>query len=239
MTQIPDRSVDAVICDPPYGTTQCDWDKPLNLDATWRQFERVVKPHAVILMFSAQPFTSLLIQRWLSMYRYLWYWQKEKGTNFFRIRYQPLRVIEEVVVFANGTNYTYHPQMVPLDRPYRHTLPLRHSAITGDGLISDQSEAREYRIYTHAHPTNLLTFARDNANRGEVPTQKPVALLRYLIETYTDEGATILDPTMGAGSTGVAAVQCNRQFIGIELQESHYDIAKRRIDEASLITFSC
>jgi site-specific DNA-methyltransferase (adenine-specific) len=239
MQRIPDRSIDAVITDPPYGTTQCSWDMALDLDLYWAQIERVIKPTGVILIFAAQPFTSRLILSRPELYRHLWYWQKEKGTNFFRTRFQPLRLIEEIIVFAPSMKYTYNPQLVPLDRPYRHTMPLKHSSITGTGEIShsQSAEMRDYKTYTHAQPTNLLAFARENANRGFVPTQKPVALMDYLVRTYTAPGQRVLDPTMGAGSTGVACLQLDREFHGIELSAETFEIAKRRLSTASIITF--
>jgi site-specific DNA-methyltransferase (adenine-specific) len=232
MSEIGDQTIDAVICDPPFALTQCEWDSLIDLPSLWRQFERILKPTGVILMFCAQPFTSHLITSKPELYRYLWYWAKEKGTNFFRTGRQPLRVVEEIVVFAFGASYTYHPQMVPLDKPYRHTMPLRHSAITGRGEINTRAqsaEAREYKEYTHRHPTNLLHFARDNGNKSLVPTQKPVALLEYLIQTYTNEGDLILDPTMGSGTTGLAAKRLGRRFIGMEINPEHFAIAEQRI----------
>jgi DNA modification methylase len=239
MCDIPEQSVDAVICDPPYGTTQCKWDLALDLDRFWHALERVIKPDGVILIFAAQPFTSKLILSRPELYRHLWYWKKEKGTNFFRTRYQPLRIIEEIAVFAPSMRYTYNPQLVPLVKPYRHTMPLKHSAITGDGLISTRQNAteREYKTYTHSQPCNLLSFPRENANKGLVPTQKPVALMEYLIQTYTTAGQVVLDPTLGSGSTGVAAVRLGRRFVGIELNEKHFAVAQRRIAAEGIITF--
>lgn len=239
MQAIPDRSIDAIINDPPYGTTNCSWDMALDLERYWQQMERVIKPTGVILLFAAQPFTSTLIVSRPHLYRHLWYWKKEKGTNFFRTKYQPLRIIEEIVVFAPSMGYAYNPQLVPLDKPYRHTMPLRHSAITGSGEISanQTAEQREYKVYTHAQPTNLLSFPRDNANKGLLPTQKPVALMEYLVRTYTHPGQTVLDPTMGSGSTGVAAVKLGRQFLGIELDSKHFGKAQRRVTAEGVITF--
>jgi len=231
LTQLPDQSVDAVICDLPYGTTQCAWDIALDLNALWTQYLRIAKPTAPILLFSAQPFTSHLILSQPELYRYLWYWEKEKGTNFFRTGNQPLRVIEEICVFSQEHGYTYNAQMVPLDKPYTHTLPLKHSAITGRGKIDGQTEQkREYKTYTHSHPKNLLKFSRDNGNKGKVPTQKPVALLEYLVNTFTHPGDVVLDNTMGSGTTGVACKKLGRSFIGMEMSEKHFTIAKERID---------
>lgn len=236
MADVPDRSIDGIIADLPYGTTQCDWDTLIDFPALWTHYERILKPTGVILMFSAQPFTSNLIVSKPNLYRYLWYWEKEKGTNFFRVGRQPLRVIEEIVVFAFGASYTYNPQMVPLDKPYRHTMPLKHSAITGRGEISAKTQTaaqREYKVYTESQPKNLLKFARDNGNKGVVPTQKPIALLEYLVRTYTNPGDLVLDNTMGSGTTGVACRRLERRFIGIEIDAARFAIAESRIAAAS------
>ena len=236
MKTLENESVDAIICDLPYGTTNCAWDIAIDLNELWEQYKRIAKTTAPIILFSAQPFTSKLIASNLDMYRYLWYWEKEKGTNFFRTGNQPLRVIEEISVFCKTSNYTYNPQLIPLDKPYTHTMPLKHSAITGKGEISSKqtTENREYKTYTHSQPKNILKFSRDNGNKSLVPTQKPVALLEYLIKTYTNEGDTVLDNTMGSGTCGVAAKKLDRNFIGIELSEKHYNIAKDRIENEPL-----
>jgi len=199
----------------------------------------VLKPTGVVLIFAAQPFTSKLILSRPKLFRHIWYWQKEKGTNFFRTRYQPLRIIEEIAVFAPSMGYTYNPQLVPLAKPYRHTMPLRHSAITGEGAIDARQTAsqREYKTYTHGQPTNLLRVPRDNANKGLLPTQKPAALLNYLMKTYSNPGDTVCDPTMGTGSCGIAAVQLARKFVGMELNPQHFDVAAKRIAAEGQITF--
>jgi DNA modification methylase len=231
MQTIADHSVDAVIADPPYGTTHCAWDLALDLDPFWQQMLRVVKPDGVIILFAAQPFTSKLILSQPDLYRCVWYWEKEKGTNFFRAGREPMRVIEEIVVFGS-TRHVYNPRFTPLQKPYRHTMPLRHSAITGRGDISalQSVEAREYRTYTHGQPTNLLTYPRDSTKKMLVPTQKPLALMEYLIETYTRSYDLVLDPTMGSGTTGVACARVGRRFHGIELNPQHFAAASKRID---------
>lgn len=238
MKSFDDESIDAIICDLPYGTTQCSWDIALDLNVLWSEYLRIAKKDAPIILFSAQPFTTKLVASNLDLYRYMWYWEKEKGTNFFRTGNQPLRVIEEISVFSKTSNYTYNPQLVPLEKPYTHTMPLKHSAITGKGEISAKQtdKKREYKTYTHSQPKNILKFSRDNGNKSLVPTQKPVALLEYLIKTYTNDGDTILDNTMGSGTCGVAAKRLNRDFIGIELDKKHFDIAKKRIDDEIPIT---
>jgi DNA modification methylase len=233
LKEIPDASVDAIICDPPYGTTQAKWDIALNLDSLWKEYLRITKDNAPIILFSAQPFTSKLVMSQSDYFRYMWYWEKEKGTNFLSVARQPLRVIEEISVFAKSGSYTYNPQMVPLDKPYRHTMPIKETTLAGANNASKrqaETSEREYKTYTHAHPKNLLSFSRDNANKSLVPTQKPVALLEYLIRTYSDDGDVILDNTMGSGTTGVACKKLGRSFIGMEYDEDHYRIASDRIN---------
>jgi DNA modification methylase len=240
MAEMADHSVDAIICDLPYGTTQCKWDLVIDSDLLWAQYLRIAKPDAPIVLFSAQPFTSKLILSQPDLYRYVWYWEKEKGTNFFRTGNQPLRVIEEICVFAKTSKYTYNAQMIPLDKPYRHTMPLKHSAITGKGTISaaNTKEQREYKTYTHAHPKNILKFSRDNGNKGQVPTQKPIALMEYLVLTYTNSGDVVLDNTMGSGTTGVACKKLGRGFVGMEMDTKHFDIAKARIETTAILSAS-
>lgn len=234
MSSLPDQSVDTILNDPPYGTTQASWDIAIDLDELWKQYLRVLKPNGVIVMFCAQPFTSKLIMSQMNLFRYLWYWEKEKGTNFLSTRYQPLRVIEEVVVFSRNTKFTYNPQMIPLEKPYTHTMPIKKSAIAGSFKTEKQNcEEREYKTYTHAYPKNIVKFARDNANKSLVPTQKPIALMEYLVATYSNPGQTILDNTMGSGTTGVAAKRLGRNFIGMEYDSKHFQIAKNRIDAVS------
>jgi site-specific DNA-methyltransferase (adenine-specific) len=240
LKNVADNSVDAIICDLPYGTTQCSWDLALDFDALWSQYERVAKPKAPIVLFSAQPFTSKLIMSRIDQYRYLWYWEKEKGTNFFRTGNQPLRVIEEICVFSKENGYTYNAQMIPLAKPYTHTMPLKHSAITGSGAISANNTAiqREYKTYTHSHPKNLVKFPRDNGNKSLVPTQKPVALLEYLVRTYTNPGDVVLDNTMGSGTCGVACKNLGRSFIGMEMNAKHFEIARQRIEAANPVNLT-
>ena len=185
LQQIPSSTIDAIITDPPYGTTLATWDIALDMKAIWPEYLRVLKPEGVILIFSAQPFTSKLIMSYPDLYRYIWYWEKERGTNFLNVSRQPLRVIEEICVFAPTSSYAYNPQMVPLDKPYRHTMPIKKSALT-NGMATERSqtsEEREYKTYTHSHPKNVLKFARDNAGKQLVTTQKPIALMEYLVRT--------------------------------------------------------
>lgn len=228
-------SIDAVICDPPYGTTQCNWDIALDMSLIWSEYKRILKSNGVIILFASQPFTSKLILSNPDLFRYVWYWEKEKGTGFLNIRNQPLRVIEEICVFSISSRFVYNPQMVLRDKPYRHSMPIIKSAIAGSfqTQTSQTIDQREYRTYTHRHPKNLLQFSRDNANKSLVPTQKPLSLLEYLVETYSNVGQTVLDNTMGSGTCGVACKRLDRHFIGMELQQNHFQIAQRRIGTAS------
>ncbi len=229
MKTLPSGSVDAIICDPPFGTTLCNWDVEIDLTELWSNFFRVAKQNAPIVLFSAQPFTSKLIMSNIESFRHAWYWEKEKGTNFFTANYQPLRVIEEICVFSQNTKNTYNPQMVKLDKPYTHTMPLKHSAVTGRGKISDsQNDEREYKKYTHAHPKNILKFARDS--KRFIPTQKPLALLEYIVKTYTNRSDVVLDATVGSGTSGLACQNLGRGFIGIEKNKKHFAIAKARMN---------
>lgn len=182
-------------------------------------------------MFSAQPFTSRLIMSQPDLFRYVWYWEKEKGTNFLSTGYQPLRVIEEICVFSRNTRFAYNAQMIPLEKPYTHTMPIKKSAVAGRMKTQAQDASRrEYKTYTHSHPKNLIKFARDLGNKTGVATQKPLQLMEYLVRTYSHPGQTILDNTMGSGTTGVAAKSLGRNFIGMEMDEAHFQIAKNRID---------
>ena len=231
-TSLEPNSIDAIIADLPYGTTKCKWDSIIPLELLWNEYKRLLKDNGVVILFSGQPFTTTLISSNIKMFKYCWYWEKEKGTGFLNAKKQPLRVIEEICVFSNAQG-VYNPQMTLLDKPYRHTLPINQSDTVSNGIksIDDRKPEREYVTYTHAFPKNVLKFTRDKANKSLVPTQKPLALIEYLIETYTNANDTVLDNVMGSGTTGVACQKLNRFFIGIEKNTTHFEIAKSRIKE--------
>lgn len=224
---VPENSVDLVLADLPYGITSAKWDCELPLDVLWDHYERVAKPNAAIVLFSAQPFTSKLIMSKVNWFKYCWYWEKEKGTGFLNAKNQPLRCIEEICVFYKKKGI-YNPQMVPLDKPYRHKLPTSKSETIND--VSSFNEEKKYKVYTHSYPKNILKYARDNANKGSHSTQKPVALVEYLVETYSTEGDLVLDNTMGSGTAGVACKRLGRSFIGMELDDKMFKIAQDRIN---------
>ena len=231
MENMKKKSIDAVIADLPYGTTHCKWDEVIPLDELWKAYQKVCKDTAPIVLFASQPFTSRLISSNFKMFRFCWYWEKEKGTGFLNAKRQPLRAIEEICVFYKKPP-VYNPQMVPLDKPYRHTLPNTHSDIHNHGVksIDAADPKRQYVTYTHSYPKNILRFPRDKANKSLIPSQKPLALVEHLVKTHTNPGDVVLDNVMGSGTTGVACKKLNRKFIGIELKADHFDIAKNRIE---------
>ena len=230
MKDIADNYIDAILCDLPYGTTACKWDTIIPFEPLWEQYERIIKDNGAIVLTASQPFVSALVMSNIKMFKYDWVWVKEKGTGFAFSKKQPLRRKEDVLVFyKNKPRYDFQGEK--LDKPYKHTLPINKSdsgGITTDNLNSDGS--RQYAEYTHKTKDNVIILPRDNANKGLHPTQKPVALMEYLIKTYTNEGETVLDNCMGSGTTGVACKNLNRNFIGIEKDEKYFNIAKDRIE---------
>ena len=223
MQEIPDGSIDMVLTDPPYGTTACKWDTVIDLPQMWEQLKRITKPNGAIVMTASQPFTSALVMSNPRMFKYCWVWNKKQGGNPLNAKRQPLRVTEDIVVFNSGG---YIPQM-------------RTGRMRKKGGINKQPETTgavnlDYVSYSDQYyPTNILDFP-NCANKKYLvhPTQKPVALMEYLIRTYTDERDTVLDFTMGSGTTGVACKNLGRDFIGIELDQNYFDIAEKRITEA-------
>jgi len=225
---------DLILADLPYGTTACRWDVVIPFEPLWEQYKRLIKKRGAVVLFSSQPFTSALVMSNVEWFAYTWYWKKERGTGFATSGKQPLKSIEEICVFYES-GVVYNPQMRKLDKPYRHVLPRTDSPSGGKAtLASVQSQEKIYKVYTHSTPHTLLEFSRDNGCKGLHPTQKPVALLEYLIRTYTNEGETVLDNCFGSGSTGVACVNTRRSFVGIEMLPKYFDIAKSRIEKAQL-----
>ena len=219
MKDIPDASVDAIITDPPYGTTACKWDSVIPFEPMWEQLNRIIKPNGAIVLFSAQPFTSSLISGNYESYKYCWYWLKNRATGVLNAKKQPLRNIEEICVFNIKK---YKPQgLVELNKPSRNSK----KDYDNYGKGTSKQYIQKYTNY----PKQLIQF--DSVQRTQHPTQKPVALMEYLIKTYTNENEIVLDFTMGSGSTGVAAKNLNRNFIGIEQDQKYFNIAKNRINE--------
>ena len=242
MKDIPDGSIDMILCDLPYGTTACKWDVVIPFDKLWEQYNRVAKPNGCIALFGNEPFSSTLRLSNLSAYRYDWYWQKDKAANFLFGNKMPLKVIEVISVFYSALP-TYNPQkeINPKGASKRHLSP-NPSKISRNvkevmGESWKETEMDETQNYHGKNyepdkllPKQLIYFSREQ--RGKVhPTQKPVALAEYLIKTYTNERDTVLDNCMGSGTTGVACKNLNRNFIGIELDPEYFKIAEKRIKE--------
>jgi DNA modification methylase len=242
MKDIPDGSIDVVLCDLPYGTTKCKWDVVIPFDKLWKQYNRVAKPNGCIALFGNEPFSSALRLSNLFAYRYDWYWQKDKAANFLFGNKMPLKVIEVISVFYSALP-TYNPQkeINPKGVSKRHLSPnpskisKNVKEVMGDSWKETQmDETQNYHGKNYEAdkllPKQLIYFSREQ--RGKVhPTQKPVALMEYLIKTYTNEGDTVLDNCMGSGTTGVACKNLNRNFIGIELDSEYFKIAEKRINE--------
>lgn len=223
MKEIPDGSVDMVLCDLPYGTTQNKWDSIISLPAMWAGVWRALKPSGAALFTAQTPFDKMLGASDIRNLRYEWVWQKESGTGHLNAKKAPLKNHENVLVFYRSPP-TYNPQMRTGFKPYTQaqgkTKSSNYGAQTGAVTVSDGSR----------YPLTVLEFPRDKDK--EHPTQKPVALMEYLIRTYTNEGEVVLDLTMGSGTTGVAAMNTGRRFIGIELDEGYFNIACDRIEKA-------
>lgn len=223
--------VDMILTDPPYGTTACKWDSVIPFEPMWERINKLIKPNGAILLFGSQPFTSALVMSNIKNYKYDWVWAKERGTGYARANKQPMRITESISVFYQSQPY-YYSIGEKLDKPYKHALPIYGSGSDGGPSNNLTPDGRRiHKTYTHSKKNNLIRIAREDNRKSLHPTQKPVALLEYLIKTYTNEGETVLDFTMGSGSTGVAAKNLNRNFIGIELDDEYFEIAKSRIGE--------
>ena len=233
MKLIPDKSVDMILCDLPYGTTACSWDSVLPFEPLWKQYERVIKDNGAIVLTAAQPFTSALVMSNPKWFKYDWSWKKPRGTGHLNAKKQPMRDKEDVLVFYKK-QCTYNPQF-EIGEPYSKlkggkTPRTSEKGATTYGKFMNGAEFRNDNS-GFRYPKQTIEFGVVERNTLH-PTQKPVPLLEYLIRTYTNEGETVLDNCMGSGSTGVACVNTNRNFIGIELDKTYFDIAVKRINEA-------
>lgn len=222
MAQIPDGSVDMILCDLPYGTTVCKWDTVIPFDALWEHYKRVIKPNGAVVLFGSEPFSSLLRVSNLKWFKYDWVWNKKKSGNPLLSKIQPLKMFENILVFGDG-KVNYFPQMTERDKP--------KSRGKNRGTTSDTTgnAFTENKTYTHYYPKAIIEFSNADQSARLHPTQKPVALCEYLIRTYTNEGETVLDNCMGSGTTGVACLNTGRNFIGIEKDQKYFEIARDRI----------
>jgi len=223
MKSIPDNSIDCVLTDPPYGTTACKWDTVIDFELMWAQLKRITKDNGAICLFGSEPFSSHLRMSNIKMFKYDWYWRKERGTGHLNAKKYPLKDTELISIFCKK-QHRYFPVMRK-GKPY---------VCKKGGLSDNYNKDSKENIITvnkgNRYPLTTIGFKRDKTKIH--PTQKPVALLEYLIKTYTLENETVLDFTMGSGSTGVACKNLNRKFIGIEQDDKYFEIAKERIKNA-------
>ena len=218
-------TVDLILCDLPYGTTQCAWDSVIPFQPLWEQYERIIKDNGAIVLTAAQPFSSILACSNLKLFRYEWVYEKPAATGFFNAKKHPLRAHENVLVFYKRQP-TYNPQ-----KTAGHPRKMA-SRVGANSECYGKAVKRTSYDSTERYPRSVQIFNSDKYKSNLHPTQKPVALMQYLIETYTNKGDLVLDNCMGSGTTGVACVTLERDFIGIELNQAYFDIAEQRINEA-------
>jgi len=230
MKEIPDKSIDCVITDPPYNITQCKWDIVIEFEPMWKELKRIIKDSGAICLFGVEPFSSMLRVSNLRMFKYDWIWQKDKATNHLNAKKQPMRRNEIISVFYKK-QCLYQPQLTKKDP--KNIRPPRTKRKQADNYGKMTAESKREIPVNMSYPNETLYFRSCSADKGKSlhPTQKPVDLLEYLIETYTLEGETVLDFTMGSGSTGVACKKLKRNFIGIEKDKEYFIIAKQRIKD--------
>ena len=236
MKSIPDNSIDCVLTDPPYGATACKWDSVIPFEPMWIELKRITKDNGAICLFGSEPFSSHLRLSNLKMFKYDWVWEKDNGSNFMQAKVMPLKYHEIISIFSISRKSPYY-YPVKWDAGKVSNQGGKASKTKKDGVFNPLKEDLDYKNKsTMRFPKSIQKFNRcknnDKINGCLHPTQKPVALLEYLIKTYTLEGETVLDFTMGSGSTGVACKNLNRKFIGIEKDDKYFEIAENRIEGA-------
>ena len=245
MKEIEAGSIDAIITDPPYGTTACKWDSVIDFELMWEQLNRIIKPNGAIVLFGSEPFSSALRMSNIKNYKYDWIWDRQIPSGHLNVKIMPLKYHEIVSVFSNK-KHTYNRQFTPKDIKEQRPNKYKNSKTRDEkrGVIINEKEV----FGTHkagyskdnndkvCNPKSIIKFKNSKRNRVH-PTQKPVELMEYLIKTYTNENETVLDFTMGSGSTGVGCVNTKRNFIGIEMDSNYFEIAEQRIKEAEFKLF--
>lgn len=227
MKRIPDKSIDMILADLPYGTTNCKWDTIIPLEPLWEQYERIIKDNGAVVLTASQPFSSALVMSNPKLFRYEWVWDKKNPTNFAMAKKQPLKYHETILVFAKKQT-EYYP------------IKWRGKPNHKQGLLKNDQQSEVYgkikrtkdNLSGMKYPRSIIEISKHSSQGGLHPTQKPVALFEYLIKTYTDEGAIVLDNVMGSGTTAIAAMNTNRNFIGFELDETYFNIANERIEKS-------
>jgi site-specific DNA-methyltransferase (adenine-specific) len=235
MQDIPDKSIDMILCDLPYGTTACKWDTIIPFEPLWLQYERIIKDNGAIVLFAQEPFTSQLINSNINKFRYKWIWQKTKSTGFPMANYRPLKSFEEIIVFTeapctytkSGSVGTYNPQGLKHCNRIRKRSNSKHLITSSSGGNMES----EYQVDFENYPKDIITFSNGKKNNVH-PSEKPVDLFEYLIKTYTNNWwETVLDNCIGSGTTAIACINTGRNFIGIEKDEGYYNIATKRVAE--------
>jgi len=225
MKDIKDKSIDMILCDLPYGTTACKWDTIIPFDKLWEQYERIIKDNGAIVLTASQPFTSVLINSKIKLFKHEWVWNKKQGGNAMLVKRQPYKIHENILIFSKSI-CVYYPQMIK-GKMRKKGMNYEHNA----GIYGGRRKSYE-KISDDYYPKSILEISNANRRNRLHPTQKPVALMEYLIKTYTNEGDLVLDNCMGSGTTGVACKNLNRDFIGIELDKKYFEIAKQRIEDS-------
>ena len=232
MKKIPDGSVDMILCDLPYGTTACTWDEIIPFKPLWEQYERVIKDNGAIVLTASQPFTSALTMSNPDLFKYEWIWEKNRTVGFLNAKNAPLKKHEGVLVFSKGTiangskrRMNYFPQGLKVINKVKNSVKQNNDTVVG----SRPSRNKTYIAKHSGYPNSILNF--NNEPKQIHPTQKPVALFEYLIKTYTNKGDTVLDNCMGSGTTAIACLNTERNFIGFELNEEYYNMSLKRISE--------
>jgi site-specific DNA-methyltransferase (adenine-specific) len=230
MKSIPSNSIDMVLTDPPYGTTHCRWDSIIDLNKMWNELKRIIKIDSVICLFGSEPFSSKLRISNSAMFKYDFIWSKKSAGNFATVKYQPLKKHEIISIFYNKSG-KYYPQFIK-GKPYGRKKGMRSPTSHRDPTTTANSSVTTVHLGSnnsgYRYPGSILNYPRSN-NNSLHPTQKPTPLLSYLIKTYSLENETVLDFTMGSGSTGVACLNNNRKFIGIEKDDYYFEVSKKRI----------
>jgi len=235
MKRIPDGSIDCIITDPPYWTTACKWDTVIPFEPMWEQLNRIIKPNGAIVLFGSEPFSSALRMSNINQYKYDWVWNKDKAWNVMCASYQPMKVHENIVIFSKSKS-VFNKQMTDAKR--ENIRPSGKEYKNRDSIVWMQNwKHSESRDNTKRNPKSIINISSvsgecNNINRVH-PTQKPVALIEYLIKTYTNEWETVLDFTIGSGTTAIACINTNRNYIGFELDKLYFDIANERIKSHS------
>jgi site-specific DNA-methyltransferase (adenine-specific) len=222
MKDIPDKSIDMILCDLPYGTTACKWDTIIPFEPLWEQYKRIIKDNGAIVLTASQPFTSALVMSNIKMFKYEWVWDKKKGGNIMNLKSQPYKVHENILVFSKD-KHNYYPIMTSQKE--------RTGKTYSKGEANGIKNYGDLRTYNKKYPKSILEESNANQKNRTHPTQKPVALFEYLIKTYTNEGDLVLDNCAGSGTTGVACQNLNRNYILIEKEPKYVEIIKERLSQ--------